>query len=243
MKPMIRNTMLLLLAVFVVVGTLSCGGKKAKNIKEKDKVIEAQKEKSSTKATSKRRSKGKRGKRGKRGKKGKSADDQIGPWGSYAKFFEKYRVRGTKYGVTKPGFFHDPFRPRLSLLPDRQRTIDLLTKLQPLTSAAKGDGEGAGAKTQKTALQLYPLDEYRITMIKTGIIRAEAALVDPDGRLWAINIGDSVGMEREYVEEIRQYEVLFRRPGNLEPITKSLKPPILELVKNSDEHLLMEVGR
>jgi len=233
MKPMIRNMMLLLLAVFVVVGTLSCGDSKTQNTKEKDKVADAKKVKSSKK--------GKKGRKGK--KKGKSADEQTGPWGSYAKFFEKYRVRGTKYGVTKPGFFHDPFRPRLSLLPDRQRTIDLLTKLQPLAGAMDRDGTGSAEKLQKTPLQLYPLDEYRITMIKTGIIRAEAALVDPDGRLWTINIGDSVGMEREYVEEIRQYEVLFRRPGNLEPITKSLKPAILELVKMSDEHLLMEVGR
>ncbi|MBR59012.1 MAG: hypothetical protein CMH54_13470 [Myxococcales bacterium] len=237
MKQIIRHTLLFILAILIAFATVSCGGSETKSLKEKDRVVEARKQSSGTKTRSKK------SKKRRKKKKKKSGEELTGPWASYAKYFEKYRIRGTKYGVTKPGFFHDPFRPRLSLLPDRQRTVDLLTKLQPLASAGDGDGTDSGETIEKTPLQLYALDQYRVTMIKTGIIRAEAALVDPDGRLWTINIGDSVGSNREYVEEIRQYEVLFRRPGHLEPITKSLKPPILELVKKSDEHLLMEVGR
>jgi len=117
---------------------------------------------------------------------------------------------------------HDAFRPQvLNFIPRPEiPEADSTEAVEDI----QGDKE-----LVRGPLQLFPLADYDLLLIMSGIAVPKALVVDPKGQTHVVTrdmrLGDTGGM----IEQITQYMLVVREPNSEKPYKVTIKPALMGL--------------
>ena len=162
-------------------------------------------------------------------KKVQHTQEEIDNWSLLEPFF-------VRFGETAMTGFKDPFTPQLVKFIGKE---EVMQQVRGTVGSTSGPRDTAtGPEIPKGPLQRLPLTSYRVILIQTGTAEPKALLEASGGLAFPVTRDTYVGNEGAYVHDITQYYVVFRMPGEPEPVIKSLKPELLEqLAHGMDEYL------
>jgi Tfp pilus assembly protein PilP len=172
-----------------------------------------------------------RGAKAKKAKKAKSQHtaEEIDNWSHLEPFF-------TRFSETATIGFKDPFQPQFVKFIGKEEVLQQVRGTVGTTTGPRDTT--TGPEIPKGPLQRFSLSSYRVLLIQTGTAEPKALLESSNGMAFAVTRDTYVGNEGAYVHDITQYYVVFRMPGEPEPVIKSLKPELLEqLAHGMDEYL------
>ncbi len=168
-------------------------------------------------------------KKKKKEKKQQHTQEEIDNWSLLEPFFKRF-------SETAMTGFKDPFQPQLVKFIGKEEVMQQVRGTVGTTSGPRDTT--TGPEIPKGPLQRLPLSSYRVILIQTGTAEPKALLEATGGLAFPVTRDTYVGNEGAYVHDITQYYVVFRMPGEPEPVIKSLKPELLEqLAHGMDEYL------
>jgi len=85
-------------------------------------------------------------------------------------------------------------------------------------------------EVEKTPLEYFDTDSYKLVLIMSGTARAKALVVDPKGKSYIVQAGTKIGNHDGKIVSITSTEVRIEEPTR-PPILKVLEPPIVEMEK------------
>ena len=155
--------------------------------------------------------------------------EEIDNWSLLEPFF-------TRFSETAMAGFKDPFQPQLVSFIGKEEVMQQVRGTVGSTTGPRDTA--AGPEIPKGPLQRHPLAAYRVILIQTGTAEPKALLEATGSQAFTVTRDTYVGNEGAFVHDITQYYVVFRMPGEPEPVIKSLKPELLEqLTQGLDDYL------
>ena len=162
----------------------------------------------------------------------------VPSWNAIRPYFLGGGGEGTVGAVRGPvQTLRDPFEPLLvKWVPHIEVEDD-----QPLPEDEDGTDDGGGIinppepVADKTPLEKFKVQDYRVLMIRWGTSVNKAVVVDPEGTEFIVTRDMKIGNNNGRIVDITQYQVMVREDSREEVIPLSILPELRPLGEDAEQ--------